>query len=542
MANATDLLVTVLEKKHLPGRHNQKYHAGEHSATGTVEPVSSPKDKLVEERVRVGGKARRVSTPSRRAAKTLIGALQTAVPGGHNDITYSTGPGFNSFSAGPAVAIMTDGVCALVGSPGRGKSTMLNAAASAVLPPGSTQADINNATLQCTGDMSLAAIAGTRSLKGAFTAADIAKEPINPAKYLMAPIHLVEELNRTSSKFQNYLVMAMQNSSSKQGSSVMRLEDGGVVNFTPGPWLVAMNADEVDFKAGPGTSPLSPALLDRMDMLMLIPTDMVGSAELNARTSAGISVMSIMDKAKISPEQRAAMRKEIDEVYVPDEIHGTLDFVLNSVSTLPGFGSRSNVKKSAGMDGLKKTLLDLETVGGADWSKQPGVVLLADPSARLTQATVTMAKSLAFLRGSKRVDWEDVQNAWKFTAPHRLPTNRESGFYNDNPGAEQDQYVFANSLLGSLIKKYDLIGKGSRDTAVPADLNPFKLEPQDVSMLTADEVAGKLLDLRSRLNRHFGAQVGAARPKADFTKDYDKIAMQKAIDAWDNILDDLTSD
>ncbi len=186
---------------------------------------------------------------------------------------------------------------------------------------------------------------------------------------LLCNLFLADELNRATSRTQSALLEAMEEG---------RVTVDGVSRPVPDPFLVIATQNPA---GASGTQLLPDSQLDRFALRLSMgypaPADELELLQRKLRGGAMGAVGQVADRAQL-----AAMRDEVDRVFVDDEI---LQYILHLV-----IATRNN----------------------------PGLAQGASPRAAISVAA--LCRAVAFLRGRDYVVPEDVRFIWVDAIAHRL--------------------------------------------------------------------------------------------------------------------------
>jgi MoxR-like ATPase len=186
---------------------------------------------------------------------------------------------------------------------------------------------------------------------------------------LLCNLFLADELNRATSRTQSALLEAMEEG---------KVTVDGVSRPVPDPFLVIATQNPA---GASGTQLLPDSQLDRFALRLSMgypaPADELELLQRKLRGGAMGAVGQVADRAQL-----AAMRDEVDRVFVDDEI---LQYILHLV-----IATRNN----------------------------PGLAQGASPRAAISVAA--LCRAVAFLRGRDYVVPEDVRFIWVDAIAHRL--------------------------------------------------------------------------------------------------------------------------
>ena len=186
---------------------------------------------------------------------------------------------------------------------------------------------------------------------------------------VLCNLFLADELNRATSRTQSALLEAMEEG---------KVTVDGVSRPVPDPFLVIATQNPA---GASGTQLLPDSQLDRFALRLSMgypaPADELELLQRKLRGGAMGAVGQVADRARL-----AAMRDEVDRVFVDDEI---LQYILHLV-----IATRNN----------------------------PGLAQGASPRAAISVAA--LCRAVAFLRGRDYVVPEDVRFIWVDAIAHRL--------------------------------------------------------------------------------------------------------------------------
>ncbi len=369
-----------------------------------------------------------VRTKGRQAYKWVV---ENAIYAPYFDIEYGTpvrvGAGeqklwihdrdsYISFALLPLLTLLTSQRLLLLGSPGRGKTTMATLMA---LIAGASLADIRHAVQHGHPQMTHADLLGSPLPSGLVRAESTGEIQVIWKKWLTIRVKIIDEYNRIPTKTQSCLLSLMA-----EGYAEMYEQ---VIETGPSAWFLTANDD-----SGGGTFPVITALKDRIDAVVRTTPfnteylDALADRVAAARTPEQLIPADIV----FTPEELDRAGLEIRAVTIPQEVIDGLGFLLGQLD----FCRRASDR----LEYMNKDTLMLagKRVGhvcteDCPLDKSENICSQTENgiSARVYQGIFLYAKALAWFRGNDTVDPEDIRQAMPWVLHDKLRPNPLSAFF-----------------------------------------------------------------------------------------------------------------
>src|SRR5262249_14639510 len=217
----------------------------------------------------------------------------------------------------------------------------------------------------------------------------------------------------------------------------------------PAAWYLTANDD-----AGGGTYQVIEALRDRIDVVVkALAFNTRFLNELLLRIEEGVSPQDVVPRQIIFSEAEIdRMNREILEVALPPPLRRRLEFFASQCEFCGPGGEQHDDKtketvKVAGVDFAALAAAD----GGKDQLKDLGSQTRNGLSVRALMTALTFLKSMAYLRGNREVDLEDMRQVLPFVLHDKLVQNPDSPFF-EAPG----NAVYRVDKISWIRKLFDL--------------------------------------------------------------------------------------
>lgn len=237
----------------------------------------------------------------------------------------------------------------------------------------------------------------------------LGKEEVIPRKFTSSPVKRIDEINRIPPGNLSSLYLGIDAGLAKYYEKVIR--------FTDGPIYATANAPDS------GNWPLPPPVKDRFDLAVVAPEmnpTFLEYLENRGNENLGKSLedkLKIPKELKLGPGSLKVVRESISEVEIEKDALNRLMFFI----------SEMNYCEQAGIDYENKTKANAMTVkpgnqlcGKCHYSN--GICACTEEaiSPRSFKAIVTYTKALAWWRGKKTADTEDVKQIIPYAVWHKL--------------------------------------------------------------------------------------------------------------------------
>jgi MoxR-like ATPase len=385
-------------------------------------------------------------------------------------VSLPTGQSYSSFVLIPLLNLVARGKCLIVGGPGRGKT------ATAVLMgliSGYSKTDILRAIQHGQPQMTISDLLGHPLPSDMIKAEKTADIRIAWRKWLGMRIKIIDEYNRIPTRTQSALLTVLSDNYAEIFDQIFECP--------PAAWYLTANDD-----AGGGTYQVIEALKDRIDIVIRafhfntrFLEDLQKRIELNFKPDAMIPeeiIFSEMELDQMSESIRgikieAPLRKRIEffcrqfEFFEPAS--DRLEYMTKDTAKLSGIDFRTLFRKDSGKDPVKD--IGSQTINGL--------------SVRKLMTLLLFSKALAYFRGNKEVELEDVRQILPFVLHDTLSPHMESPFFD-----EEGNEIYRVDRIGWLRKLFDLSCEEflslNLDTEDPLDKfdEQFKLGLENVTL------------------------------------------------------------
>ncbi|MBI3243514.1 MAG: AAA family ATPase [Chloroflexi bacterium] len=353
-------------------------------------------------------------------------------------VNLPSGQSYSSFVLLPLLNFAVRRRCLLVGGPGRGKTS--SAILMAVLA-GYSLKDIKRGIQHGQPQMTISDLLGNPLPADLVNAKSMDEIRISWRKWLSMRIKIIDEYNRIPTRTQSALLTVM-------GDNYAEILDQ-IYECPESAWYLTANDD-----AGGGTYQVIEALRDRIDVVVkTLHFNNRFLNELLTRIEEGIEPAQVVPRDIIFTEAEIdRMSKEILEVTLPPEIRRRLEFFASQFEFLEPAAEQLEYKtkdtaKLAGAD--FNTLSASET--GKDRVKDLGSQTRNGFSVRALMTALVFVKAMAYFRGNREVDINDVRQIMPFVLHDKLQLNPESPFF-EAPG----NAVYRIDRVGWIRKLFDL--------------------------------------------------------------------------------------
>jgi MoxR-like ATPase len=394
-------------------------------------------------------------------------------------VNLPSGQSYSSFVLLPLLNFAVRRRCLLVGGPGRGKT------ATSILMgvlAGYSLTEVRRAMQHGQPQMTISDLLGNplpADLVGARSMADI---HIAWRQWLGMRVKIIDEYNRIPTRTQSALLTVL-------ADNYAELLDQ-VYECPPAAWFLTANDD-----AGGGTYQVIEALRDRIDVVVkTLHFNNRFLPELLSRIEAGIEPAEIVPPQIIfSGDEIDQMNKEILAVVFPPELLRRLEFFASQFEFFEPAAEQLEykTKDTAKLAGADQHLLAAQETG-KDKIKDLGAQTRNGLSVRALMTVLVFAKALAYFRGNRAVELDDLRQILPFVLHDKLQPDPDAAFF-EAPG----NGVYRIDRVGWIRRLFDL---------ACAEFDRLNLDQDDPVAVLGDEFSKGLeglkeSDVRARLVR-----------------------------------------
>jgi MoxR-like ATPase len=383
--------------------------------------------------------------------------VNNAIISPHYDIEYNQGPAptyavgdskrtltlpsaqsYSSFILLPLLTFATRRKCLFVGGPGRGKTA--SAILMAVLA-GYPVRDVRRAMQHGHPQMTIADLLGNPLPADLVSAQSMDDIRIAWRPWLSMRVKIIDEYNRIPTRTQSALLTVMGDNYAEVMSQIYECPESA--------WFLTANDDQ-----GGGTYQVIEALRDRIDVIVQALAfnprflgDLLLRIEENIRPEELVPPEIIFSESEID-----RLLKEILQVEVPVEVRHRLEF----------FASQFELFETAGVQ-FEYMTKDTARLSGVDWGqlvasdngrdrlKDLGCQTRNGLSVRNLMTLLIFAKGLAYFRGNRRVELEDLRQILPFVLHDKLQPDLDAPFF-----ALPENHAYRSDRLSWLRRMLDL--------------------------------------------------------------------------------------
>ncbi len=370
----------------------------------------------------------------------------------HSPLNLPSGQSYSSFVLLPLLTFAARRKCLLIGGPGRGKT------ASAILMgilAGYPLRDVKRAMQHGHPQMTIADLLGNPLPADLVNAQSLEEVRISWRKWLGMRVKIIDEYNRIPTRTQSALLTVMGDNYAEVLNHIYECPESA--------WFLTANDDQ-----GGGTYQVIEALRDRIDIVVQALAfnprfleDLLYRIENNLQPEESLPPQLIF-----SEEQVDQMQDEIRAIELPRPIRKRIEFFSSQfeLSEMAAAQFEYKTKDTARLAGTEKHVLSALD-NGRDRLKDLGCQTLNGLSVRILTTLIHYVKALAYFRGNRVIELEDVRQILPFVLHEKLNPDADAPFF-EEPGNglyRSDRISWLRQLFDTSCAEYERLDRDHDD-------------------------------------------------------------------------------
>jgi MoxR-like ATPase len=375
----------------------------------------------------------------------LNGPAQSfAVGNGRRTLTLPSAQSYSSFILLPLLTFATRRKCLFIGGPGRGKT------ASAILMgvlAGYPVREVRRAMQHGHPQMTIADLLGNPLPADLVNAQRMEDIRISWRQWLSMRVKIVDEYNRIPTRTQSALLTVMGDNYAEVLNHIHECPESA--------WYLTANDDQ-----GGGTYQVIEALRDRIDVVVqALSFNTRFLDELLLRIEENVRPEEVVPPGIVFTEQEIdRMGEEIRAVEVPEAVRRRLEFFCSQFELFEPAGVQfeymtKDTARLSGVDWAQVVAAD----NGRDRVKDLGCQTLNGVSVRNLMSLLIFAKALAYFRGTRRVELEELRQVLPFVLHDKLQPDLDAPFFSvpGHAAYRTDRLSWLRRLFDLSCEEYD---------------------------------------------------------------------------------------
>lgn len=363
---------------------------------------------------------------------------------GRRSLTLPSAQSYSSFILLPLLTFATRRKCLFVGGPGRGKT------ASAILMgvlAGYPVREVRRAMQHGHPQMTIADLLGNPLPADLVNAQRMEDIRIAWRNWLAMRVKIIDEYNRIPTRTQSALLTVMGDNYAEVLNHLCECPESA--------WFLTANDDQ-----GGGTYQVIEALRDRIDVVVQALSfnprfldELLLRIEENVRPEEAVPPEIVFTEPEID-----RLDVEIRAVEVPVPVRRRLEFFCSQFELFEPAGVQfeymtKDTARLSGVDWAQVVAAD----NGRDRLKDLGCQTRNGVSVRNLMSLLVFAKALAYFRGVRSVELEDLRQVLPFVLHDKLQPDLEAPFFSapGNAGYRTDRLSWLRRLFDLSCEEYD---------------------------------------------------------------------------------------